>query len=215
MGSIYKITNKLNGKSYIGQTMQLVVKRWRAHISRKSTSAIHAAIKAYGKENFSFEVIEIAPTIEELNMLADDVFQYFGLGCRNVSKIFIPKAYNFSKLFKAFEGSKNVIDNHKYFNNYEYNKAVYLINNIPHLDNGFFLLKEDLSLHSPIATLYYEYFEDIESLKTLLSKRKNQIQCIISNYYSVFGSISFGKSQMPELNDYADGVDVIEFASSI
>ena len=77
MGSIYKITNKLNGKSYIGQTMQLVVKRWRAHISRKSTSAIHAAIKAYGKENFSFEVIEIAPTIEELNMLEQKYIKEF------------------------------------------------------------------------------------------------------------------------------------------
>jgi hypothetical protein len=167
------------------------------------------------KNRNSVAILTGEESIEELKLLGDDIFQYFGLGCRNVSKLYLPENYDLHKIFLAIEDKKEIINNHKYFNNYEYNKAIYLINQTTHLDNGFLLLKEDISLHSPVATLYYEYYKDQSDLEMKLMENKEKIQCIVSNYFNLMDTVKIGKAQLPDISDYADGIDVIKFISSI
>jgi hypothetical protein len=167
------------------------------------------------KNRNSIAILTGEESLEELRLLGDDIFQYFGLGCRNVSKLFIPENYDVNMIFQAIDDKKGIINNHKYFNNYEYNKAIYLINQTPHLDNGFLLLKEDVSLHSPVATLYYEYYKDQSELNMKLMEYEDKIQCVISNYFKFKKTNKLGKAQLPGIDDYADGIDVIQFISSI
>ncbi|MDK2772723.1 MAG: acyl-CoA reductase [Flavobacterium sp.] len=146
---------------------------------------------------------------EELEALGKDIFRYFGLGCRNVSKIFIPKDYNFSLFFESIFKFGEIIHYEKYANNYDYNKAVFLMSNFKLLDNEFLILKEDESYASPIASLYYEYYDNAASLNDKLKEDAEKIQCIVGKNNENF--ISFGKTQKPELWDYADNVDTIDF----
>src|SRR5699024_1236050 len=153
-------------------------------------------------------------TVEELKPLGEDIFRFYGLGCRNISKIFVPKNYDFDDFFKAIYDWNPIINSHKYANNYDYNKAVYLMSEFNILENGFFILKEDTAYSSPIACLFYEYYDDLESLKEKLKQDKNQIQCVISQNKE-FGKISFGETQLPKLNDYADDIDTLNFLTKI
>ena len=150
---------------------------------------------------------------EDLGGLGEDIFRYFGLGCRSVSKLFVPKDYDFDHLFKAIYKYKDIIEYKKYANNYDYNKAVYLMSEFQLLENGFLMLKEDQSYSSPIASLFYEYYDGLPSLKQKLDDDKEQIQCVVSN--SLESSVEFGKTQQPALTDYADGVDTMSFLSSL
>ena len=147
---------------------------------------------------------------EELNALGEDIFRYYGLGCRNVSKIFVPKDYNFDVLFKALYPYKDIINQHKYANNYDYNKAVYLMSEFNILDNGFLILKEDEALASPISALFYSYFEEESELLAQLEEMDEHIQCVVSKGIQVH-HIGFGETQKPSLKDYADGIDTMEF----
>ena len=146
--------------------------------------------------------------------LGEDIFRYFGLGCRNVSKLFVPKDYSFEDFFKAIYEYKDVIYYEKYSNNYDYNKAVFLMSNFKLLDNEFLTLKKDTSYASPISSVFYEYYEDIADLQTRLTNEAQQIQCIVSNNL-IENSIPFGKTQQPKLWDYADNVDTIGFLASL
>lgn len=166
------------------------------------------------KNRNSVAVLTGEETTEQLKNLAIDVFQYFGLGCRSVSKIYIPDNYDIDTLYKAFEEYKHVLDNHKYNNNYTYNKAVYLMSDFKFFDNGFLLLKQEESLASPIATLYYEYFSDKEELLQKLELKKEDIQCIVSNS-KTDEFINFGETQQPNLSDYADGIDTMQFLTNL
>ncbi|WP_242134823.1 acyl-CoA reductase [Aestuariivivens marinum] len=151
---------------------------------------------------------------EELKALSEDIFRFFGLGCRNVSKLFVPKRYSFDVFFEAIYHWHPIIEKAKYANNYDYNKAVYLMSEFEMLENGFFMIKEDASYTSPIATMFYEYYENPEQLKEKLEADKEQIQCIVSNgFYDK--EIVFGQTQKPKLWDYADSVDSIKFLLSI
>ena len=150
----------------------------------------------------------------ELEALGEDIFQYFGLGCRSVSKLFVPKNYNFELLFNALFKFNSIINYKKYENNYDYNKAVYLMSLFKIQDNGFVMLKEDESYASPIATIFYEYYESFENLKTKLTKEKEKIQCIASNE-NVVDFVKFGETQHPKLWNFADNVDTIAFLSKI
>jgi len=154
-------------------------------------------------------------TEEDFEKLADDVFMYFGLGCRNISKLFVPLNYDFTPMLDVLSQRKKVADHHKYFNNYEYNKAIYLVNSRPHLDAGNLLLVEDNSFASPVSVLHYEYFENIDVLNRKLLLETNSIQCIVSSDKEVANSLPLGTSQSPQLWDYADGVDTVEFLISI
>ncbi|PWH81544.1 acyl-CoA reductase [Algibacter marinivivus] len=153
-------------------------------------------------------------TNEDLKNLSEDIFRYYGLGCRNVSKLFVPKGYKFDKFFEAIYHWHPIVEKAKYANNYDYNKAVYLMSEFDMLENGFFMIKEDESFASPIATLFYEYYEDDSELKDVLNSKKDQIQCIVSNGFTE-NEIAFGATQKPQLWDYADDVDSIKFLLSI
>ena len=149
-------------------------------------------------------------TADELQALGEDIFRYFGLGCRNVAKLFVPENYNFDALFKALYDYNYLLDNNKYTNNYDYNKAVYLMSLYDLLENGFLMLKEDASYTSPIATLFYEKYTDLDALEKKLAEEKDKIQVVVSNG-SIANSIPFGETQQPALWDYADGVDTLAF----
>jgi len=148
---------------------------------------------------------------EELEALANDIFLYFGLGCRNVSKIFLPKDYDFEPLLKVLEKRSEISQHYKYFNNYEYNKAIYLINGRQHFDTGNLLLVEDEQISSPVGVLYYEYYTSENILRNSLIGRSDQIQCVMSQATFLPKVIQLGGSQRPELWDYADGVDTMKF----
>ncbi len=147
---------------------------------------------------------------QQLEALGEDVFRYYGLGCRNVSKIYVPKDYDFDLLFKALFAYKDIIHQTKYANNYDYNKAVYLMSEFKILDNGFLILKEDESLSSPIASLFYEFYNSEEALKQELANREEDIQCVVSKGWFSH-EVDFGETQKPRLSDYADGVDTMKF----
>ena len=166
------------------------------------------------KNRNSVAVLNGNETHEDLENLGEDVFRYFGLGCRNVSKLFIPKNYDFQSFFKAIFKYKDVIFYEKYSNNYDYNKAVFLMSNFKLLDNEFLTLKEDASYSSPISSVFYEYYSDLNELQNRLHHDEDQIQCIVSNDL-VTNSIPFGETQKPKLWDYADNVDTLSFLIEI
>ncbi|HRG18304.1 MAG TPA: acyl-CoA reductase [Flavobacterium lutivivi] len=166
------------------------------------------------KNRNSVAVLSGKETREELELLGEDIFRYFGLGCRNVSKLFVPVGYDFDQFFNAIYNQKGVIEYEKYANNYDYNKAVFLMSLYKILDNGFLTIKEDESYSSPISSVFYEYYESIDSVKNKLQLDSEKIQCIVSNGL-IENSIPFGKTQQPELWDYADGVDTLEFLLSL
>lgn len=148
---------------------------------------------------------------EELHGLSDDVFTHYGLGCRNVTKVYVPQGYDLDSLFKAFFHYKEIGNHNKYGNNYDYNKAVYLLNNISLVENGFLLMKEDKGLHSPVGVLFYEFYNTIEKVQKELEGQEESIQCIVSNSTSFNQTVPFGKAQSPELWDYADNIDTLQF----
>ncbi|MEO8772974.1 MAG: acyl-CoA reductase [Gelidibacter sp.] len=162
------------------------------------------------KNRNSVAILTGDETDAELKSLSEDIFRYYGLGCRNVSKLFVPKDYNFDSFFNGVYEWHPIIHQNKYANNYDYNKAVYLMSEFDLLENGFLMIKEDTSYSSPIATLFYEYYNDIDSLKQQLIEHKNNIQCVVSNGIAE-NSVSFGQTQHPQLWDYADNVDTIAF----
>jgi hypothetical protein len=158
----------------------------------------------------SLAVLTGNETAEELQALGEDIFRYYGLGCRSVSKFYVPKNYNFDFFFEAIYSYNPIINQVKYANNYDYNKAVYLMSDYKLLDNGFLMLKEDKSYSSPIATVFYELYDSLEALKLKLDAEKEKIQCVVSKGI-LDAEIAFGETQNPSLSDYADGVDTVEF----
>ncbi|WP_396180923.1 acyl-CoA reductase [Flavobacterium sp.] len=166
------------------------------------------------KSRNSVAVLTGNETPEEMTLLSEDVFRYFGLGCRNVSKIFVPKNYNFDAFFNGMYAQKDVIYYEKYANNYDYNKAVFLMSNFQLLDNEFLTIKEDISHASPISSVFYEYYEDINEIKTRLNQDSEIIQCVVSNGI-IENSVYFGNTQKPNLWDYADNVDTLDFLNNL
>ena len=166
------------------------------------------------KNRNSVAVLSGTEGADDLQKLGTDIFTYFGLGCRSVSKIYVPKDYNFDHFYQGIYSFKTVIDHHKYANNYDYNKAVYLMSDIQILDNNFLLLKEDKGFASPIGCLFYETYETVEELNSMLQKEKEALQCVLSNL-EITNALPFGISQKPSLDDYADGVDTLKFLSTL
>ena len=162
------------------------------------------------KNRHSVAVLTGEETPEELQNLGKDIFLYYGLGCRSVSKLFVPQGYDFDLLFQAIYPYKDIIEEQKYANNYDYNKAVYLMSLYKLLENGFLLLKEDEHYGSPIATLFYEYYTNKEALKKKLETDREKIQCVVGHNF-IDGEIPFGQTQTPKLWDYADGVNTLTF----
>lgn len=153
----------------------------------------------------------------DLHLLGKDIFDFFGLGCRNVSKLFVPKDYDFTAFFESIEPYNNIVNHHKYCNNYDYNKSVYLINSEKHFDNGFLLVKKDDRLASPLAVIFYEEFETLSSAEEKIRGLSDNIQCIVTqkDLDVVNQQVGFGESQRPRLWDYADGVNTLKFLRSL
>jgi hypothetical protein len=169
------------------------------------------------KNRNSVAVLNGQETPEDIALLGHDLFDYFGLGCRNVSKIYLPEDYDIKNFFEPLEVYKDIINHFKYNNNYDYNKSIYLVNLEEHLDNGFLLLKPDESFTSPLAVLFYEKYADIKDVEEILTLRKEEIQCVVSGTKLNIDSetVSFGQAQQPKIWDYADHVNTIEFLSKI
>jgi hypothetical protein len=169
------------------------------------------------KNRNSIALLNGHETAEQLAALGHDIFDYYGLGCRNVSKLLVPEGYVFNFFFESIEHFAPIINHHKYNNNYDYNKSIYLVNRDEHLDNGFLLLKQDARLTSPLACLYYETYKDLTAAQELLQQQSDNLQCIITAVplQTANQVVSFGQSQQPQLWDYADGVDTMEFLSSL
>jgi hypothetical protein len=165
------------------------------------------------KNRTSCAVISGFESNEELMLLGADIFTYFGLGCRNVSKIYVPENYDFDKLLKSWEPYQDVMMLHKYHNNYDYQKSILLINRIPFFDSGFVLLQESEKLVSPISVVYYESYKDWDTLLRRLDQDKEKIQCVVGNVKHA--SVKIGQAQSPELWDYADQVDILKFLESL
>jgi hypothetical protein len=166
------------------------------------------------KNRNSVAVLNGTESHEDLVGLGEDIFRYFGLGCRNVSKLFVPKGYNFETFFKAMYEYRDVIHYEKYANNYDYNKAVFLMSNFQLLDNEFLTIKEDSSYSSPISSVFYEFYESLEEITTRLNADAEQIQCVVSKNL-IPNSVAFGQTQQPKLWDYADNVDTLTFLNSL
>ena len=162
------------------------------------------------KSRNSVAVLSGNETKKQLAALGEDIFRYFGLGCRNVSKLFVPKDYSFVPFFEAIFEYQDVIHYEKYANNYDYNKAVFLMSNFKLLDNGFLTLKEDKSHASPISSVFYENYQTVADLEKRLDAESEQIQCIVSDNL-IEKSIKFGETQKPALWNYADNIDTISF----
>lgn len=177
--------------------------RYFEHYFKKRPSIIR-------KNRNAVAVLTGMETEAELALLSEDIFRYFGLGCRSVSKVFVPKDYDFDLLFKGVFKQGDLLSYRKYKNNYDYNKTVYLMSQIPLLENGFLVLKEDTAYASPIATLFYEYYDSIDSLDERLVIDKEQIQCVVRKNPKA-DEVVFGETQQPQLWDYADGVDTMKF----
>lgn len=171
--------------------------RNKPHIIRKNRSSI-AILN--GQEN-----------TEELNSLGKDITAYYGLGCRNVSKMYVPKGYKFDHFYQSIESLSEVIQHNKFQNNYDYNRSIYLVNGVPHFDNGFLMITENEALVSPISVLFYETYENAEELNTKIDENLEKIQCMVSQNAWFKNSLPFGQSQSPKLWDYADGVDTMQF----
>jgi hypothetical protein len=167
------------------------------------------------KNRNSVAVLDGSETFEDIQNLGADIFDYFGLGCRNVSKIYFPKGYDIANLYEGIESFQPIINHFKYNNNYDYNKSIYLVNAAKHFDNGFLLLKEDESLTSPLAVLFYEEYDNLEEVEDKLKDKSENIQCIITKSPLSFNTFGFGQSQHPKLWDYADNVNTIEFLNGL
>ena len=170
------------------------------HIIRKNRNAI--------------AVLNGEETQKDIEGLGRDILQYYGLGCRNVSKLYVPRDFDLNIVFSGLFPHANVLEMNKYANNYDYNKAVYLMSEFDFLENGFFILREHKAISSPIATAHYEFYDDLNKLKKQLKDQQEDIQCIISNI-DIEGCITFGDAQRPALWDYADRVDTMDFLLSL
>jgi hypothetical protein len=158
------------------------------------------------KNRSSVAVLNGTETKDELSLLGKDVFYYFGLGCRNVSQLLVPENWEPSAFFEAMFDYAFVVDNKKYGNNYDYNRAVYLLGSEPFLDNNFLILKADNQIHAPISVVFYFTYKNEEELKNFLKEKESEIQCVLGKDY-----IPFGNSQSPVITDYADNVNTLKF----
>jgi acyl-CoA reductase LuxC len=171
------------------------------HIIRKNRSSV--AILS-GKESRG-----------ELTLLGNDVFDYYGLGCRNVSKLFVPKGYKFDIFYESVFGFSEVLMNKKYANNHEYNRAIYLLNREKFLDNNFLIIRESNSLHSPIGVLFYEEYESVDKVSERIKEQEEELQCIVSSLPLPFNTISFGETQSPFIHDFSDNINTLDFLNKL
>lgn len=158
------------------------------------------------KNRSSVAILEGTESAGDLKKLGTDIFQYFGLGCRSVNKLLVPTGYNFNTFFESIIDWSFVVNNKKYGNNYDYHRAIFLLEQIPFLDNNFLMIREQKAFHSPVGVLHYEYYSSPAQVEELLKTEEHQLQCIVGAGYT-----PFGYSQQPVISDFADNVNTLEF----
>ena len=158
----------------------------------------------------SIAILDGSESQDQLRALCEDVFLYFGLGCRSISLLFLPLGYDLDKLFAVFFEYKYLLNHTKYMRNYDYYKTISSLNNFNILENGFLIMKNDKSLDAPISMLYYSFYNSYSDIEIFIRDNSEKIQSIVSNNH-----IPFGQSQYPQLSDYADGVDTVSFLCNI
>ena len=164
----------------------------------------------FRKNRSSVAVLTGNESKHDIEKLGADIFSYFGLGCRSVSHLLLPREFDLKRFFEGIFSYSNVINNNKYGNNYDYNKAVYLLNQEELLDNNFVLIRESEELFSPLAMLHYHFYDNQKDIDSYLNSNKNRIQIVVGQNY-----VPFGDAQCPELNDYADGIDVMKWLENL
>lgn len=168
------------------------------------------------KNRTSIGVLKGNESDEQIQLLAEDIFRYFGLGCRNVTRLFIPENMALDRLFENFISFQSIIKHNQYANNYDYNRAIYLLNQEKFWDNNFVMLKEDEKLFSPLSVVNFTRYKDISEVEKFISKNQSDIQCIVANpNLEISESINFGDAQCPMLDTYADNVDTMKFLSEL
>ena len=167
------------------------------------------------KNRTSIAVLKGDESDEELRLLAEDIFTYYGLGCRNVTRLFIPENFLLDRIFENFVDFGGVINHHKYANNYDYNKAIYLLNQEKFWDNNFVMLREDEGLFSPLSVINFSRYKNLEEVKQFISENAENIQAIVAKPELGLDSLPFGEAQHPSLDTYADNVDTMKFLEVI
>ncbi|WP_294224574.1 acyl-CoA reductase [uncultured Chryseobacterium sp.] len=167
------------------------------------------------KNRTSIAVLKGDETEEDLKLLAEDIFRYFGLGCRNVTRLFIPQDFVIDRLFESFLDFQDIINHNKYANNYDYNRAIYLLNQEKFWDNNFVMLKEDEKLFSPLSVINFNRYSSLDEVKSFIAENEENIQCIVAGEELGLNSVKPGEAQNPGLDTYADNVDTMKFLSVI
>lgn len=167
------------------------------------------------KNRTSIAVLKGDETEEDLKLLAEDIFRYFGLGCRNVTRLFIPQDFVIDRLFESFLDFQDIINHNKYANNYDYNRAIYLLNQEKFWDNNFVMLKEDEKLFSPLSVINFSRYSSLDEVKSFIAENEENIQCIVAGEELGLNSVKPGEAQNPGLDTYADNVDTMKFLSVI
>ena len=162
------------------------------------------------KNRTSVAVISGNESHTDLELLSDDIFMYFGLGCRNVSKLFIPEGYDLNILKEKFKKYNHIVNHNKFYNNYNYQKIINTMNGELFIDGDYFLMKQSKEYAPPISVIYYDFYNEISEVEEAIKVNKNQIQCIVTNL-QIENSIKFGEAQKPKLYQYADDIDTLDF----
>jgi len=164
----------------------------------------------FRKNRTSIAVLNGKESKDELKLLGNDMLRYFGLGCRNVSKLFVPKNYNLDLVFEAIVDFGGIVNHHKFANNYDYNRTIYLMNSVPFLDNNFCLMREDEGLFSPLAVFHIQRYQEVAEINRFIEQHEASIQTIVGHDYQPLGS-----AQLPSISDFADGIDTMEWLSGL
>ncbi len=208
LGERIKQTEKLN-------TIEALIATGSNNSARHFNYYFKDKPKILRKNRNSVAILTGNESLNQLQDLGSDIFMYFGLGCRNISKLLVPESYNFDLFFEAIEPYNHCIHHHKYYNNYTYHKAIFLMNLTPHLDNGFLILKEDDKLASPLGCLFYERFSTTDGAIEYLQNNKEDIQISVGDEIFGLDCLAFGQSQNTALNDYADKVNTMKFLNEL
>lgn len=213
---LLQVLKELDGRVAAQVSITDSLKNCDAYIATGSNNSARYFEQYFGKfphiirrNRTSVAVLDGTESEEDFQKLGLDIFSFFGLGCRNVTQLCVPEGYDFIPLLRSLEAFKEYNQHNKYRNNYDYHLSLFLLNKVPHLDNGSLLLVENQIPFSAVSVLHYQYYQDKQALLVQL-KDNTDIQAIVGH-----GGIAFGSAQCPSLNDYADGVDTMTFLCSL
>ncbi|HEV7349586.1 acyl-CoA reductase [Telluribacter sp.] len=204
-----QISERLNdAEAYIATGSDNTARYFEYYLGRKPS--------IIRKNRVAVAVLTGEESREELTALGEDILRYYGLGCRNVAKLFVPTGYDFTPFFEAVQPFESYCRNHhKFFNNYEYNKSILLVNGEAHLDNGFLIVHQNKALVSPLSVVNFEPCENLDEVRQHLEEDKEKIQCVVGMATNPLATVPLGKAQRPGLSDFADGVDTMAFLSKL